>query len=69
MLIKLTISERKEFVYINPSHIGHCYRVPYTEKYSKPIEEHTRVGVTTHNNGGFEVKETPEQIIKLIEKL
>jgi hypothetical protein len=69
MLIKLTISERKEFVYINPSHIGHCYRVPGTTKYSKPIEEHTRVGVTTHNNGGFEVKETPEQIIKLIEKL
>lgn len=27
---------------------------------------HTRLGVTTHNNGGFEVKETPEQIIKLM---
>jgi hypothetical protein len=24
------------------------------------------VGVTTHNNGGFNVKETPEEIIELI---
>ena len=70
MLIKLTISDRKnDFVYINPKHIGHCYRVPGSIKYSKPIPDHTRVGVTTHNNGGFEVEETPEQIIKLIEKL
>ena len=68
MLIKLTMANRKEFLYINPNHIGHCYRVPEKTEYSKTIAEHTRVGVTTHNNGGFEVKESPEQIIKLIEK-
>jgi hypothetical protein len=69
MLIKLTFANRKEFVYINPDHIGHCYRVPEETERSRTIVEHTMVGVTTHNNGGFAVKETPEQIKKLIEKL
>jgi hypothetical protein len=65
-LIKLTLANGMGDVYINPDHIGHCYRVPEKTEYSKPIEEYTRVGVTTHNNGGFQVKQTPEQIIKLI---
>jgi len=63
MLIKLTFANRREFVYINPDHIGHCYRVPEETERARTIAEHTMVGVTTHN------KETPEQIIKLIEKL
>jgi hypothetical protein len=29
-------------------------------------KKHTMVGVTTHNNGGFKVKETPEEIIEKI---
>ena len=29
-------------------------------------KKHTVVGVTTHNNGGFKVKETPEEIIEKI---
>jgi hypothetical protein len=33
-------------------------------KVSKP--KHTRLGVVTHNNGGFEVKETPQEIMKKI---
>jgi hypothetical protein len=68
MLIKLTFANRKKFVYINPDHIGHCYRVPEETERARTIAEHTMVGVTTHNNGGFAVRETPEQIIKLIEK-
>jgi hypothetical protein len=70
MLIKLTLGKHEPsgIVYINPDHIGHCYRVPEKTEYSKVIAEHTRLGVTTHNNGGFVVRETPEQIIKLIEK-
>lgn len=68
-LIKLTFANRREFLYVNPDHIGHCYRVPEETEYSKVIAEHTRLGVTTHNNGGFVVKETPEQIITLIDKL
>ena len=66
-LIKLTFVNGPGDVYINPDHIGHCYRVPEKiESYTKTIAEHTAVGVTTHNNGGFKVKQTPEQIIKLI---
>lgn len=73
MLIKLTLANRKEFLYVNPDQIGHCYRVPRKIADSgtwqeKVIAEHTRLGITTHNNGGFEIVETPEQIIKLIEK-
>jgi hypothetical protein len=68
MLIKLTLANRKEFLYVNPDQIGHCYRVPQETEYSKVIAEHTRLGITTHNNGGFEIVETPEQIIKLIQK-
>ena len=68
MLIKLTFANRKEYLYVNPNQIGHCYRVPEKTEHARTIAEHTRLGITTHNNGGFEVKETPEQIIKLIEK-
>lgn len=64
-LIKLTSITGTKDLYVNPNHIGHCYRVRET-KYSKVIAEHTRLGITTHNNGGFEIVETPEQIIKLI---
>jgi hypothetical protein len=68
-LIKLTTFHRdvEEPLYVNPLHIGHMYNVPETKNPKK--RQHTRVGVTTHNNGGFEVMETLEQINKLIEKL
>jgi hypothetical protein len=49
-------------VYINPSFIGHIYPVPEA---SHKIA-HTRVGVSTHNNGGFEVKESIKEIQILI---
>ena len=54
-------------IYVNPEHIGHMYVISETSEYGKiKKEKHTRLGVTTHNNGGFEVKETPEEIIKKI---
>jgi hypothetical protein len=28
--------------------------------------EHTRMGVTTHNNGGFMIVETPKEVLELI---
>jgi hypothetical protein len=69
MLIKLT-THNEITIYINPEQIGHCYRVDekIENRYRKE-SAHTILGVTTHNNGGFKIKETPEQIIKLIEKL
>ena len=45
-------------LYINVQYIGHFYR--------DNVETFTRIGVTTHNNGGFKVKETPEQIYEKI---
>ena len=57
-LIKLT-SRSGGDIYINIEQIGDFYEAGKT---------HTVVGVTTHNNGGFKVKETPKEILELIEK-
>ncbi len=68
-IIKLTSAsaERDKSIYINADKIGHFYRVAAKEEYGRITKNaHTRVGVETHNNGGFEVVETPEQIIRLI---
>ena len=66
-IIKLTSSNDGTSIYVNIQHIGHFYRNADKMNYGR-IEKpaHTRLGITTHNNGGFEVKETPEQIIKLM---
>jgi hypothetical protein len=70
-LIKLTTFHlrKEEALYVNPLHIGHMYHVPEKTEHSITKREHTRVGITTHNNGGFEVLETLEQINKLIEQI
>lgn len=47
----------KQPVYININHIGHFYRT---------LKGYTNIGVTTHNNGGFDVKETVEEVIEMI---
>jgi hypothetical protein len=54
-------------LYINADYIGHIYIVPEKSNYGRVEKpKHTRVGAVTHNNGGFEVIETPGQIKKLI---
>ena len=66
--IKLTSIENSKPVFINPDFIGHLYEVAEKISYgSVDKPKHTRVGVTTHNNGGFSVIENIEKIIKLIE--
>ena len=65
-VIKLTNLEKKP-IYINVDMIGHFYEIEETRSYGsidKP--KHTRIGVTTHNNGGFCVTESVEKILKLI---
>jgi hypothetical protein len=58
-------------VYINIECIGHISEIPNKIEYGKISEPaHTVLGVTTHNNnylGGFKIKETAEEILKLIE--
>ena len=68
-IIKVTSLKDKKPVYLNVEQIGHFFRVPEKKSYGRVDEaEHTRVGVTTHNNGGFSIVETPETLIKLINK-
>ena len=69
-MIKLTSAKDSKPVFINPDFIGHLYEVPEKISYGSVDEVAcTVVGVTTHNNGGFRVKQSVEQILKLIEKL
>ena len=67
-IIELTSLNDGDTIYINVECIGHFYAVKEKSNYSRVEKKaHTRVGTTTHNNGGFEVKETVKQIIKLLE--
>jgi hypothetical protein len=66
-LIKVTPLKGNIPIYININMIGHFYEVEETRSYgSVDKPKHTRIGVTTHNNGGFEVKESVKEISKLI---
>ena len=67
-IIKLTSSVDKSPIYINVEHIGHFYEMEEKIEYGKVTKpKHTRFGVTTHNNGGFEVKESVDEILKMIQ--
>jgi hypothetical protein len=68
-LIKLTSHKDDSFIYVNINEIGHFYEVKASQTWYQgepTTKKHTVVGVTTHNNGGFKVKETPEEIIEKI---
>jgi len=61
-IIKLTSKTTGGPIYINVDAIGHFY-----SNRDKDTDEFlTVVGVTTHNNGGFKVREDAEQILKMI---
>jgi hypothetical protein len=65
-IIKLTSLNHNSPIYINVDCIGHFIEVEEKIQYGRvEKEKHTRIGVTTHNNGGFEVKESAEVIIAL----
>jgi hypothetical protein len=66
-IIKVTNLKDKSPIYINVQQIGHFYRVSEKKSYGSVDEvEHTRLGVTTHNNGGISITETPEELMELI---
>lgn len=68
-LIKLTSHKDDSFIYVNINEIGHFYEVSASQLWhgGEPTsKKHTVIGVTTHNNGGFKVEETPEEIIEKI---
>jgi hypothetical protein len=64
-IIQLTGFSSNAKIFINIAHIGHFSRYTETSKMLPPAS-YTIVGVTTHNNGGFRVIETPEQVIELM---
>jgi hypothetical protein len=67
--IKLTNLKDKQPIYVNVDCIGHVYtEKPKIEHGRVEKEAHTVVGVTTHNNGGFQVIETPNEIFIMLEK-
>jgi hypothetical protein len=69
-IIKVTSLKDKLPMYINVDQIGHFYRVPEEMNYGRVEKvEHTILGITTHNNGGFSITETPETLLKLIDKV
>jgi len=67
--IKLTSIEG-DLIVVNVEHIGHFYPVNEKVEYSRISRKaYTNLGVTTHNNGGFRVTETVDEIMKLINKM
>jgi len=67
--IKLTNLKDKQPIYVNVDCIGHVYtEKPKIEHGRVEKEAHTVVGVTTHNNGGFQVIETLNEIFIMLEK-
>ena len=69
LFIKLTSLKDKKPIYINANHIGHIYSAGPKIDYGRVSEEaHTVVGVTTHNNGGFKVIETSNEIFSMLIK-
>jgi hypothetical protein len=66
-IIKVTSLKDKSSIYVNVEQIGHFYIVPEKMNYGRVEEvEHTKLGITTHNNGGFAITETPEKLMELI---
>ena len=66
--IKLTSIEGGLIV-VNVEHIGHFYPSKVATVSSSKHKDYTSLGVTTHNNGGFRVTETVDEIMKLINKM
>ena len=68
--IKLTNTKGNQVV-LNVSHIGHLYPVEETVGVGVSAKKgrYTKIGVTTHNNGGFRVTETVDEITELINKM
>ena len=56
-------------IYVNVSHIGHFYPSKVATMSTLKYKEFTKVGVTTHNNGGFSVTETVDEILFMIQNL
>ena len=65
-LIKVISSINNRIIYLNVDMIGDIIDVENHIENGKVQPRYTRVGHLTHNNGGYNVKESSEEIFKLI---
>jgi hypothetical protein len=65
--ITLTSTRKSDPIRINVDMIGHYYSEIDNDNRVNKI--YTVVGVLTHNNGGFRVQETPEEIDEIIKNI
>ena len=63
--IKVTTLSDKKSIYINIDMIGHLYEVEEKD-FNREPKKYTVIGTTTHNNGGFQVIESLEEVFKRI---
>ena len=66
-LIKLTSFNTKTPIYINVEMIGSLSDVEEKD-FNREPKKYTSVGHITHNNGGFKVIESVEEILKLLKE-
>ena len=64
-LIKLTSFYNKTPIYINIDMIGHLYEVEEKD-FNREPKKYTVIGTTTHNNGGFKVIESIQEVFNRI---
>ena len=64
--IKVTTLSDKRPIYINIDMIGHIYEIPEEIIHQRVKPKYTVIGTTTHNNGGFQVIESVEEVFKRI---
>ena len=64
--IKVTTLSDKRSIYINIDMIGHIYEIPEEIIHQRVKPKYTVIGTTTHNNGGFQVIESLEEVFKRI---
>ena len=65
--IKLTSFIDNKPIFINPETIGHIFEATDMNRaaVNKP-SIYTSVGTTCHNNGGFRIVESPDEILKMV---
>ena len=66
-LIKLTSFYNKTPIYINVEMIGSLNDVEEKD-FNREPKKYTSVGHITHNNGGYKVIESVEEILKLLKE-
>ena len=66
-LIKLTLFNTKTPIYINVEMIGSLNEIEEKD-FNREPKKYTSIGHLTHNNGGYKVIESVEEILKLLKE-